>query len=281
MTTTDLDRLRGSPAERKRLFEAQEHAISLCMAQRGWPYRPVAWHPAESDAAVTRALAHGDDIPLHRRFGYGITTLRTSKPADPNAVYTASLSRQRQERYSEALFGTPAHRLDARLSTGEVTFVYTDGCTALADKQLFGDLRKWLVADTIVLNLPAEVDNRVRAAGELTATEKPWRDCMASHGLRFKSPDDARNRIARAASGLQTMSRTDVERLRHREISQSIIDAACDRTVGRSRVARSLIGREVRRVVADRAPEISTYRTFVRKALTTTPGPGKGTPSTG
>ncbi|MFD7607693.1 hypothetical protein ACFWAN_46170 [Streptomyces mirabilis] len=279
--TTDLERLRGTPTERKRLFEAQEHAIAVCMARRGWPYQPVAWHPAKGDATAARELALGDDIPLHRRFGYGITTVRTSKPTDPNAVYTASLSRQRQERYSGALFGTPAHRLDARLPTGEVTFVYTDGCTALADERLFGNLKKWLVADTTVVNLPAEVDNRVRAARELAATEKPWSDCMASHGLRFNSPDDARNRIVRVASGQQTMSRTDVERLRQREISQATVDATCDRAVGRSRVARLLIGREVRRTIGDRAPEISAYRALVRQALTTIAGPGKGTRSTG
>ncbi|MEU1803788.1 hypothetical protein [Streptomyces sp. NPDC019937] len=279
--TKDLDQLRGAPTTRKRLFEAQEHAIAACMARRGWHYQPVSWHPADGDATAARGLARGDDIPLHRRFGYGVTTVRTSQPTDPNAAYTASLSRRRQERYSAALFGTPAHRLDARLPSGEVTFVYTDGCTAQAEKRLYGDLKKWLIANTTVVNLPAEVDNRVRAARELTATVKPWSGCMSSHGFRFSSPDEARNRIARAASRQQTMSRTRVERLHHREVSQAVVDATCDRAVGRSRVARSLIGREGRRIMDDRAPEISTYRALVRQALATLTGREKGTLSTG
>ncbi|MFI2645265.1 hypothetical protein [Streptomyces sp. NPDC018610] len=271
VATTDLAGLRGAPAERKRLFEAQERAIAACMARRGWPYQPVAWQPADGDVTAARGLARGDDIPLHHRLGYGVTTVGTSKPADPNERYTASLSSRRQERYSAALFGTPAHRLDARLPTGEVTFVYTDGCTAQAEEGLYGDLEKWLVADTTVVNLPAEVENRVRAARELAATEKPWSACMASHGFRFSSPDDARNRIARAASGQRTTPRTDVERMRQREISQATVDATCDRAVGRSRVARLLISRETRRIVGDRTPEISAYQTAVRQALSTLP----------
>lgn len=267
-SAAQLVALRNDRTQRRALFEAQERTISVCMAQHGLPYRPDAWQPPQDGITAAHQVTAGDDVALARTVGYGMTTVPRQRPSDSNGAYVASLPPAQQAAYSTALNGTPRHRLDAALPNGEVTFVYTDGCTAQAEARIYGDLKGWLVADTTVINLAAELDNRVRGDGSLARTEQPWSACMAKEGYHFPTPSQARNAIARAVG---EASPSTTERLRRQEIGQAVADATCDRVVGRSRLARTLADTYANRILHDRAPQITSYLELRDRALEALP----------
>ncbi|MFJ3306639.1 hypothetical protein ACIPSA_26650 [Streptomyces sp. NPDC086549] len=210
-------------------------------------------------------------MPLHRTMGYGITTAptNTNRPIDPNEDYVRRLSGSDRQTYSNALFGTPRHRLDITLPNGEVTFVYTDGCTSRAEQSVYGELRSWVLADTVVVNLRFEVDDRIRRDPGVIAADRRWSACMAARGYRYRTPGDAQNRFA--ALDRNAVSRRAVQ-VRRSEIAQAVDDARCDRQVGRARLIRVLYRQYSDQIARERAPQIRAYQALISQALRRQPG---------
>ncbi|MFI0192117.1 hypothetical protein ACH4PW_31810 [Streptomyces sp. NPDC017082] len=258
----EIARIRGSDADQKLLFDARETAIARCMSARGWPYQPTPWRPRRDNPA--QDPRSGDDIALHRTAGYGFSTGAQEPPASPNDSYANSLTAERRELYSQALFGTPQHRLDATLPNGEVTFIYTDGCSAQAEKQLYGDLKTWLIADTVVINLRIEVDNRVTADRRLTAATQSWSSCMAHRGYHYDTPGAARTHIGQAYEHAAPSAKGEERRT---ELAQALADAECDKQVGRARLFRSLDEEYRDQVARERNSQITSYRELISRAL--------------
>ncbi|MEU6480991.1 hypothetical protein ABZ858_29760 [Streptomyces sp. NPDC047017] len=233
------------------------------MTARGWVYEPNRWQPPEP-ADKAQDWRYGDDVPLHRKSGYGLAAGARSAPASPDDAYVEGLSPRRRTLYTDALMGTAAHRVDATLPNGEVVFLYTDGCLSRAEQDLYGDLRKWLVASTVVANLPYEVDDLIAKDRRLAATVRPWSTCMTRRGLRYATPQEARGRIAASYEKAAPAARADVRR---QETALAVADAECDRLTGRARVVRSLDARCRDRIEEERTPEIRAYRQAVDRAL--------------
>ncbi|MFJ8390921.1 hypothetical protein ACIQ9Q_41905 [Streptomyces sp. NPDC094438] len=263
-SAAQLAALRDDRPQRRTLFEAQERAISVCMARRGLLYSPAAWQTPQDEITAADQVTAGDDVAAARTVGYGITAVPRQQPYDRNGAYVASLPTAQQAAYSEALDGTAQHRLDAALPNGEVTFVYTDGCIAQAEARIYGDLKGWLVADTTVINLGTDLDNLVRGDSALARTEQPWSACMAKEGYHFSTPNEARNTIAHAAD---KATQPSWKQLGGQEINQAVADATCDRAVGRARLARTLADTYANRLLHDRAPQITSYLTLRDRAL--------------
>ncbi|MEU9480932.1 hypothetical protein [Streptomyces sp. NPDC048191] len=250
--------------KQKLLFDAQEEAVSRCMTARGWRYRPVPWQPPAPEP-VAQDPRHGDDVALHRAVGYGVATTATSRSADPNEDYVQRLSNDNRQKYSEALFGTPRHQLDITLPNGEVTFVYTDGCTSRAEQSVYGDLKSWVLADTVVVNLRFEIEDHVRRDPRVVASDRRWSACMAALGYHYRTPDDARRRFT--GSGNKPLP-TKAVAVRKSEMAQALDDARCDRRVRRARLVRALDRHYSEQVAQQRATQILAYQDLVSRALT-------------
>ncbi|MER6738506.1 hypothetical protein [Streptomyces puniciscabiei] len=250
--------------EPKPLFEARERAVGRCMAARGWRYWPVPWRPPAPEP-LAQDPRHGDDVPLHRAMGYGVATALTKPPVDLNGDYVQRLSGDDPQKYSTALFGTPRHRLDITLPDGEVTFVYTDGCTSRAKRSVYGDLRSWVLADTVVINLPFEIADRVRRDPRAVAADRRWSACMAVHGYHYRTPDEAKRRFMDPDP---KALRTTAAGVRRSEIAQAVDDARCDRQTGRARLIRVLDRHYGDRVARERAAQIQAYQELIAQAVT-------------
>ncbi|WP_438296146.1 hypothetical protein [Streptomyces sp. HUAS TT7] len=112
------------------------------------------------------------------------------------------------------------------------------------------------------------LNDRVRGDNALGRTEQAWSACMAKEGYHFSTPDEARNAIAQA---IGKASQPTTERLRQREIDQAVADATCDRMVGRSQLARTLVDTYANHILHDRAPQITSYLSLRDRALAALP----------
>ncbi|MEK0097285.1 hypothetical protein WDA79_01970 [Streptomyces sp. A475] len=65
-----------------------------------------------------------------------------------------------EERLSDALFGAGRTELSLRLPTGYSVRAHTDGCLASAQRDLYGDQRRWFQVSTVVNNLKPEAAYR-------------------------------------------------------------------------------------------------------------------------
>ncbi|MFE6775481.1 hypothetical protein [Streptomyces sp. NPDC057702] len=268
-----LARVQGSEAEQRRLFDAEERLTADCMTDRGFTYRPNPWHgPSATPADDPR---HGDDVRTRRRAGYGSASATGADGGDtggdPNGVYVRSLARDRQRAYMSTLYGTAQHKVSAAVPGGGVTFMYGDGCNGGAQRRLYGDLRRWMVARLVVANLDSEINRRLLADRRVTRADAAWSRCMNDAGHSFPHPAkaravalggekaDERRRPARPAGKAAGPSR--------REIAIAVADAQCDRSVGRAKLIRSLDGHYRDQLARERAESINTYRELRGRAL--------------
>ncbi|MBB5939288.1 hypothetical protein [Streptomyces zagrosensis] len=275
---SELAKVRGSLTEQKRLFQAEQELRAACMAQRGQVYRPARWHrPSPPDP--TQDPRRGDDVELRRRHGYGAAPSEASPQAgrDPNAAHLRSLSKSRQQRYGHALSGTPQHRISVRLPDRSVAFMNEDGCVARTEKHLYGDLRTWLKAQMVAINVETEVLRLVSDDKRLRHTEEPWRRCMRESGHTYRTPEAARTAATAVREETEKSKSTRGKNSKVPEdIAIAVADAQCDRHVGRAKLVRSLDHHYRDQVARTRSEEIVTYRTLRTRGLISL---GSGPPS--
>ncbi|WP_328844023.1 hypothetical protein [Streptomyces sp. NBC_00258] len=85
-------------------------------------------------------------------------------------------------RLQGALFGRGRPELSITLATGYTVKAHTDGCLAAAQRELYGDERRWFRAQVVVNNLRAEVGLRLKDDSDYRAAQGRWAKCA--------TPDD-------------------------------------------------------------------------------------------
>ncbi|MFJ2740289.1 hypothetical protein ACIO3O_11525 [Streptomyces sp. NPDC087440] len=268
VTGAELAQARGSAAERRTLFDAEQRLTAACMRERGWPYRPLTWR-----ADVPRPETdprRADDVDLRRRAGYGAAAAATERPpADPNGDRLRAMAKAQRERYGQALFGTPGHRIEVKLPDG-TAFMNTDGCIARAENRLYGDLKVWLGAQMSVMNLEGEISRRNFADPQVERTLRPWRACMKEAGHTYPDPEAAKAAFVRAYGELAERGGRHPDgarELRRREVRVAVADATCDRNTGRARTLRTRDAAHRDEVARERGQAVQTYRTLREQAL--------------
>ncbi|CAM5345807.1 hypothetical protein GCM10010329_00110 [Streptomyces spiroverticillatus] len=265
VTGADLAQARGGDAERRTLFDAEQRLTAACMRERGWSYQPLTWHAdvPQPEADPRRA----DDVELRRRAGYG-AAVPERPSADPNGVRLRAMGKAQRERYGQALFGTPGHRIEVKLPDG-TAFMNTDGCIAQTENRLYGDLKVWLGAQMSVMNLEGEISRRNFADPQVERTVRPWRACMKEAGHTYPDPEAAKAAFVSAYGELATRAGRNpggAQELRRREIRVAVADATCDRRVGRARTLRARDAAHRDEVARERAEALRTYRTLREQA---------------
>jgi hypothetical protein len=163
------------------------------------------------------------------------------------------LSPDRRRAYSTALYGAEAKALAVTIPTGDQVTMAPDGCLASAQQELYGDLRRWFPAKTIVNNLPAAIRPKVFADQRFQDLAREWAGCMAGQGYDYRDPVDLRERFS------------DTSAERERQVATA--EAEC---VGRTRLAEvghqleTELGASVR---ARFAADIRAHRDFQAAAL--------------
>ncbi|MFF3483219.1 hypothetical protein ACFYXC_08045 [Streptomyces sp. NPDC002701] len=89
-----------------------------------------------------------------------------------------------------ALFGRGRPELAVTLPTGYTVRAHTDGCLAAAQRELYGDERRWFRSQVVVNNLRTEARQRMERDPDHRAAHGRWLRCVTpAEGPRPDRPD--------------------------------------------------------------------------------------------
>ncbi|MGW0732765.1 hypothetical protein [Streptomyces sp. NPDC002851] len=230
---TELTEL--TDAQQATVDRAQERLIKQCMAGRGFWYGEARQLTGDELKTPGYVL---DDPRWARKHGYGGRIQRAmdrERHADPNVAYYRKLSRERQLRWSDALYGGPgAGTVEARLPGGGTVSTATEGCNAEALRELYGDLKTWFPAEKTAAGLRALYEPRIKRDKRFVAAVHSWARCMRDKGHRYRGPAALRDQLPTLTRGLSDGRAHAVE------VGLAVDEAACARSSGLARTARDL-----------------------------------------
>ncbi|WP_326660292.1 hypothetical protein [Streptomyces sp. NBC_00385] len=256
-------------AERLRVSDATEVLTERCMNRAGfayWPSTRLSLEESRSPGFVN------DDVEWAAEHGYGSRIQEKAgraRQANPNGTYRASLAPQRRQAYDKALDGgRDATVLTAEIPTPAGTGRISrrlGGCSAQAEKELYGDPEAWFRAKKAVTNLQPLYVPRITRDKKFTDALAEWARCMAKAGYRYADPPAAQDAVAQRAAGLDPDEASEAFEAEKRV---AVAEARCARESALGAVARE---REsyYRGTLPDRYGElIDTHRRLEREAYT-------------
>ncbi|WP_327234041.1 hypothetical protein OG349_08525 [Streptomyces sp. NBC_01317] len=240
------------------LHDAEESLTRSCMASRGFKTWVVPRKPLPEDREFPYVI---DDVPWASAHGYG-SDIRARRDqlrvSDPNRRYFGGLSPRERERALDALHGEPsARRLEARTPDGATLGRVDGGCTALAQKRLYGDLAVWFRVTTVTDALNKIRYSQVTADTDYADSIRKWSACMRERGSRYADPHEARAAFLDPDKAVP----------RVREIRTAVTEAECAISSGLSDTARRLDRRYGERLRHEYADEVLTRRRLEAAAL--------------
>ncbi|MCQ9129543.1 hypothetical protein KMS84_01725 [Streptomyces sp. IBSBF 2807] len=252
-------------AEDLRISDAEEHLVTRCMTAHGFRF----WDGQRLSLAERRPLGYvQDDVRWARTYGYGSRILAKEDRArltNPNLLYRKTLSADRQRAYDVAMDGgREAEVLSAAAPTGGTITKQSGGCTAAAEKALYGDPAAWFAADTTVSNLrPLYVDKLLKDGG-FTRAVRAWSRCMRDAGHPYADPAAARQ-ATREHSARQ--SPAEEARSFAAETRVAVADATCARTVSLRSIGRRREAHYVAGLGGEYAQALDAHARMKRLAL--------------
>jgi hypothetical protein len=262
-----------SPREDLLLLAAEEALVSRCMAGNALTYT-VTIPTQDPPRRISPEPWYGlDDVASARAKGYGLDegTPRPAPPepaapaGDPNARLVERMPPAQQQAYSEALYGRPAERVLERLPSGATLIISVTGCVAEARRRLYGDVRGYLRAEYLVVNIHRPADRAARATSQYRQALDRWRTCMGRLGHGYGEPAAARA----AMEARYDRSPRDRAAARAEERTVATADATCGRqsrlVATAKQMYRDALAAQTRALMA----EIRTYRAARVRALGT------------
>ncbi|MEU5525035.1 hypothetical protein ABZ759_31440 [Streptomyces sp. NPDC047860] len=244
-------------AQKDTLHEAEEVLTRACMASHGFKTWVVPRRPLPDDRDFPYVV---DDLRWASRHGYGSDLsaqrekLRTS---DPNRRYFAGLTSSEQKRALDALHGRKSARhITARDPAGMTVGRVDDGCTAQAQRELYGDLETWFRVTTVTDALAALRSRMTAGDAEFTKSVEDWSTCMRARGFPYATPQETRAAF-NADRGIS----------REREIRTAVTEARCAASTGLSRTAHRLDERYGKQLRQRYEEEVRTRLTLENEAL--------------
>ncbi|MFC8533970.1 hypothetical protein ACFUJY_08430 [Streptomyces sp. NPDC057249] len=251
-------------AERLRISDAAEVLTERCMDRAGFRY----WTSARTGLEESRPLDYvNDDVEWAAEHGYGSRIQeRTDRAhrANPNGTYRAGLSPRRRDAYDRALDGgRNAALLTAEVPTATGTGRISKrlgGCSAQAEKKLYGDPATWFRVHKTVSNLTSLYVPRITRDEKFTAALADWSRCMDRAGHPYPDPPAAQEAVARRAAELPGDEAFAAEK------RVAVAEARCARESALAAVTRER-ERHYRAALPDRYREqIDVHRRLERQA---------------
>ena len=159
-----------------------EAATAKCMADRGFTYTPVPYRPRS--VSTTRL----GDIAFAAEHGF----VEVSDGPPQVKDETAGLSRSEAAAWTDALLGARSNGPDAdndpnvvaidNLPGGGTATFMRNGCVALGEEAVFGDVAAWRAADLRFGMMSNQVGNEIAVDPAWVAAETGWGRCMADAG---------------------------------------------------------------------------------------------------
>ncbi|WP_328492435.1 hypothetical protein OHS59_06480 [Streptomyces sp. NBC_00414] len=112
-------------------------------------------------------------------------------------------ARDEDRQLQGALFGKGRPELAVTLPTGYTVRAHTDGCLAAAQRELYGDERRWFRTQVVVDNLRAEARQRMKDDPDYRVAHGHWVRCATpAEGPRPARPDPETAARCERESGL-------------------------------------------------------------------------------
>lgn len=225
-----------SAAERQLLARAEEVLISRCMGERGFSYA-VTEAPDPQDEGARSFPYAVDDVTWARAHGYGGREERRAAQArqdDPNQRYFRQLPAARRAAARTALMGPSPDGLSVKAPTGMTITASTQGCTAQAQRTLYGDLAAWFRVKVVTMNLRPVREARVREDPRYADAVARWAACMAASGRPYATPDASRQAAAGYRADLPPAEADAAE------AELAVVEATCATGTPLARVSQSL-----------------------------------------
>jgi len=230
------------------------------MRAQGYDLQAAVPTPAPHASRSERRFPYGiDDIAWARRHGLGAPDSRRAAQA-VRARRTTSPRRQ-PPGFQRALSGDRRNVVEIRLPTGYTVGASRVGCAAAAQGLLYGDMPRWFRANTLVMNLSAEVGRRVTNEPVFAARMRAWNRCVDHAGYAARSPQDMQEQYLRRSADLPPTRR------RALQVRMAIAQARCVRRSGLASTGRRLARRERRHVASTYRAAIQDQRRLARAAL--------------
>ncbi len=211
-------------AEKLRISDAQQRLIGACMTRQGFRF----WETGRLSLEESRTLGYvSDDVDWAREHGYGSRIQAKQDRArrtNPNLAYRKALSEKRRAAYDEALDGgLDAPVISAEVPGGATIRKRVGGCTAEAEKQLYGDVETWFRTEKTAGNLQPLYVPQLMADQRFTTAMRAWSRCMGRAGHPYKDPGAARQAALQQALNTTPGKAFDAER------KLAVADATCAR----------------------------------------------------
>jgi hypothetical protein len=245
--------------ERTRLDDVERRLTSQCMRAHGYDLEAAIATRTRHAARSERRFPYGiDDVAWARRHGLGAPDGgRTGAPR----ARRATMPSREAAAFQRALSGDRRNVVEIRLPTGYTVGASRVGCAAAAQTRLYGDMPRWFRANTLVMNLSAEVARRVTTDPVFVERLRAWSRCVGDAGYAARSPQDMQERYLRRSAGLPPTRR------RALEVRMGSAQARCVLRTGLASTGRRLARREQRRVVSTYRAAIQDQRRLARTAL--------------
>ncbi|MFI6338608.1 hypothetical protein [Streptomyces sp. NPDC050535] len=179
-----------------------------------------------------------DDVAWARSYGYGgriDAKSEQTRKHHPIAAYRRSLSAERRAAFDVALDGgDEAADLSASLPGGAEVRKRLGGCTAEAEKTLYGDPAEWFRASKTATGLNSLYGKDLMDDQRLTTAVRAWSDCMRRAGSPYDDPQAARDAVRRNTARL---GRARAGEAFGAERRTAVADAGCARETSLRSVA--------------------------------------------
>jgi hypothetical protein len=235
------------------LNNAEQLLLARCMGQRGFSYWPEALAP-EVGTMQFFGLAPVSSPPAAGAAQRGGTA---PSNAQRNSGYYGRLPGSRRGAYLTALNGAEGSPgATVRLPEGPVMGHSIQGCTAAAQRELYGNYAAWFRAAGTVAQLRPMWLGQVAADRTFTRAVARWSRCVRAAGFGYPSP-------AALASALRTRAEGRAARLAR----AGRAGARCTRDQGLPALVRSLVHRYSGALIRTYRKEVIAYRLLQSGAI--------------
>jgi len=257
------------------LFRAEQALDAQCMQRLGFRYLVTSPGPEPSTRTVTEdavsssyPATYGVPAMLSGAIGHssGNSSGTTQSGQPPEDRYIDSLREPVRTRYLSALEGTPGVVATLRLPSGAAGTYTSGGCVGYVRKRLYGSVRAALEDPLVPQDMTRLLGIFLNSYHPFLSALHAWRQCMASAGWRFATPEAAIESVQILAA--KGASQAEMDR---RQIPIADADVGCDARshlrMHTSEARIKFVRQQPRQILAELQGIYITRERAVRRAL--------------
>lgn len=248
-----------------RIGDAEQRLTRQCMNRHGFSF----WEDRTLTLRESMPVRYvQDDVAWARTYGYGgrIEAWQERRRLHhPVTAYRQGLSAARRAAFDRALDGGSGFQvLSAELpGSGREVRKRLGGCTAEAEKALYGDPAVWFRVSKTATGLNALYAGDLLRDRRLSAAVAAWSRCLKQAGLSYPDPQAARDA---ARENTARLGPAGADRAFATERATAVADARCARSTSLKAVASAREASYVDRLPDRYGEALDTYRRLQRQA---------------